>query len=336
LQDVSLPSSSLSVTLSFSPLTLSLSVSVANSLRSDDDTGVSTSHGVGESFKTGVLSDDESNGFDTSASGSEISQTDEPNPDFEIEAEGVTDGKIESHQHECPDPSLSRDVPDDDDDEALSPVDTFSLPIDSPEGGAGAGEGENHHSQSLLSSLDEEFNQNRPSSPSPLLSETRVHHHHHLTPEALQQQLDDEFEVVTLQRMKSLRQRIIDSLTPKTNPPLNTDTVTEETVVVPPAPSTAIASDPQETATVAVPETVEAREMILSSSELNGIVDEVLSPAAVVVSQEETPIISGTLEQERVDNSVPEPAAVVVVVEGDGDDEPRERSCTVDSDDELE
>jgi hypothetical protein len=261
-----------------------------------------TLQGRQDHLKAGLLSDEESNGSDTSASGSEISQTDELQQDLEMVVPGSEevngDGVAPQEQ-----PSLHTGDHPQDGNETMSPVDTFHLQgtwtgseIGTGERDEAVGEGEGYTHHSLLSSLKEELQHQ----PSLSLPETTVYRP---SPEALQQQLDDEFEVVTLQRMKSLRQRIFESIKP-TAP-----------VVNPIAPVVVSTQLPLERVSEILNDENEG-ETPLSEKE-NGV--GAMGEAAVSSKDVEgaTPIVS-------------------TVVEAEEDDEPRERSCTVDSDDELE
>jgi hypothetical protein len=314
--------------------------------RSDD--GHHTRHEIEESLRTaGTLSDDddESNGSET-ASGSEISQ----HPDDDMEPLPTPEGG-RNHQEEvtedCP-VALAEGSNEEEDEESKSraPIDTLSIPT--PERILSPSDLESSRDtkpapphSSLLSSLDDELIQSAlesvPTLPTLPSSTSEFERQQQLR----QQQEDDEFAAITLQRMRSLRQRILDSIQHPPPPPLGEsepNTPTDAITVLESLP------EEQEQEEVTANETPrERKEEALGSALLATEAQETETPVVsesqssseseIKISPEITSLPSSSSLKPALAPAVAPAAAVEAV---DDDDEPRERSCTVDSDDEID
>jgi hypothetical protein len=129
---------------------------------------------------------------DNSASGSEVSQEDD------IQECVVPDGTIKDEQVEEAKDQISSGI----DDNENAPATSLNLPQES------TSTNEDSLTSSLLSALQQEFPQVAEIPHSQTQKSTNP------TSSFAQQQQEDEFEVVTLQKMKLLRQRILDSSKP--------------------------------------------------------------------------------------------------------------------------
>lgn len=244
--------------------------------RNDDDL---SRNGIDDSLLTGNLSDDEESNGDT-ASGSAVS---------EHEDSMHQDDNLQNHSEEAVTVGETGAAEDEYDNDDQSPVNTLTISQDEsiPETDGKS------ITQSLLSTLDEEIN----SDAVPVKPVSMSY-------QALE---DVEFEVITLQRMKNLRQRILESIKPPPVIESESNTPTDAKKEIP----------------------IESSEVFVEQSSEENV------PALPEVSPEVESSVVTPSSESMMENS-PVPPSLSSSIPEILMEEPRERSNTVDSDDELE
>lgn len=229
---------------------------------------------------------------------------------------------------------IQRDVPEDcvelfkEEEAKNKPTSTLCIPT--PESMIPSDAQPNSHS-SLLSSLGDELIQSALECSSAIVVPSLPSSSEYERQQQLQrQEEDDEFAAITLQRMRSLRQRILDSIPHPPSPLVEDGSLTAEAGAVEPSHE-----GPEE-------ENTKSIGLDLPTSTDDGTVIRDPQTSASPDTQSSLEITSFPSSFSPTEASLfPEAAKVPATTDApatpdEDDDEPRERSCTVDSDDEID